>query len=73
MPIKKTDDGTYLIGGSAAKEPVINPLTFGDALPLVQDTAVQRMKTDVAVISLVHSRPSEILRVIGWNGASTLR
>lgn len=69
---KKTDDGTYLIGGSAAKEPVINPLTFGDALPLVQDTAVQRMKTDVAVISLVHSRPSEILRVIGWNGADAI-
>ena len=41
-------------------------------LPLVQDTAVQRMKTDVAVISLVHSRPSEILRVIGWNGADAI-
>lgn len=68
---KKMEDGTYIIGGTAAEETVAVPLP--SALPPVEQVIVpvstQRTWTS---IKLIHSKPSELLRLIGWTGVNPM-
>lgn len=68
---KKMDDGTYIIGGAFEEE--IAPLPIPVELPPVEYVAapVQTAKIRTS-IKLVHSRPSELLRLMGWQGVNPM-
>lgn len=68
---KKMDDGTYIIGGAIEDEITSVPIPV--ELPPVEyyDTPAPAAKTWTS-IKLVHSRPSELLRLMGWQGANPM-
>jgi len=68
---KKMDDGTYIIGGAMADETTIVPPP--STLPPVEVvSAPQRQKVIWTSIKLIHSRPSELLRLMGWTGQNPM-
>lgn len=70
---KKMEDGTYIIGGSMAEAtPVVLPNVIPDALPAVDTTAQTPQKKIWTTIKLTYSKPSELLRLIGWNGVNPM-
>lgn len=67
---KKMEDGTYIIGGSMAEPtPVVLPNVIPDALPVVE-TAPPPKEKIVTTIKLTYSKPSELLRLMGWGGVN---
>lgn len=68
---RKMDDGTYIIGGAVADDAVIVPPP--SLLPPVEPVAapVYTQKTWTS-IKLIHSKPSELLRLMGWNGTNPM-
>ncbi len=65
---KKMDDGTFIIGGSMAEAtPVVLPNVIPDALPAVETAPPPKDKI-VTTIKLTYSKPSELLRLMGWDG-----
>ncbi|MEN6356576.1 MAG: secretin and TonB N-terminal domain-containing protein [Armatimonadota bacterium] len=72
---KKADDGTYIIGADIADEPAVSLTDVAAALPPVELTAsqsVNNQEKQIVVVKLIHSRPSELLRLIGWNGINPM-
>lgn len=68
---KKMEDGTYIIGGAMADEiAVVPPPSMLPPVETVSDP--EPPKTIWTVIKLIHSRPSELLRLIGWNGTNPM-
>ena len=68
---KKMDDGTYIIGGSVADGATVVPPP--SALPLVEPVETPKATPKVfTTIKLVHSRPSEVLRLMGWQGTNPM-
>lgn len=67
----RMEDGTYIIGGSETLVPLISPSDIQAELPPVEQPAPVHVapppaEKKVAVIKLVHSKPSELLRLLGW-------
>lgn len=70
---KKMDDGTYIIGGDFSNESVVSAKDFTNSLPLVQPVVVAPKREKViTTIKLVNSRPSELLRLMGWDGVNPM-
>ena len=68
---KKMDDGTYIIGGAVADEATVvpPPTALPDVEPVAAPIATPKTWT---TIKLVHSRPSELLRLMGWQGQNPM-
>lgn len=70
---KKMEDGTYIIGGSLDSEPVISPSDIANKLPPVEQVVVAPPRESIwTTIKLVHSQPSQLLRLFGWNGQNPM-
>ncbi|MCE5315709.1 MAG: secretin and TonB N-terminal domain-containing protein [Armatimonadota bacterium] len=74
---RKTDDGTYIIGGVASEEPVVSLTDVAAALspvelPAAGYASVRREESRMVVVKLIHSKPSELLRLIGWDGVNPM-
>lgn len=70
---RKMPDGTFIIGGVAIEEPVLTQQTPALLPPVVEPVLAEpQEEKQYAVVKLIHSRPSEILRLIGWNGTNPL-
>lgn len=68
---KKMEDGTYIIGGSMADE--ISLVPPPSTLPPVETvSAPEPPKMRVETIKLIHSRPSELLALIGYSGKNPM-
>lgn len=70
---KKMDDGTYIIAGSAADESVVPLIDLPKDLPVLEEPEVvppppPKKELKVVSVKLVHSRPSELLQLLGWTG-----
>lgn len=66
---RKMDDGTYIVGGVFAEEPAISKVA--PELPPVEIPAPPVVKEKIyTTIKLTNSTPSEILRLLGWNGVN---
>ncbi|MFQ3548906.1 MAG: hypothetical protein SNJ70_04080 [Armatimonadota bacterium] len=66
---RKMDDGTFIISSSLPNAPVISA---NEALPNLAPVApivneITNKNTEITKIQLVHSTPSDILRLLGWN------
>jgi general secretion pathway protein D len=74
IAFKKMDDGTYIIGGGFAEEPVMNSPSVVESLPPVEieQLAPPSKEKQYVSIKLIHSKPSELLRLIGWDGANPM-
>lgn len=75
VSFRKMEDGTYIIGGNFAEEPVVSKSNPPDALPPVAVEAIASpppKEKKIVSIKLVHSKPSELLRLIGWNGVNPM-
>lgn len=68
---KKMDDGTYIIGGAMQEEIANAPIPV-DLPPLEQYSEPQSAPKTWTSIKLVHSRPSELLRLMGWQGSNPM-
>lgn len=70
---KKMDDGTYIIGGAIADDVVALPIPseLPPVEPVVAPVSSQRIVI-VSSIKLIHSRPSELLRLMGWEGTNPM-
>ena len=70
---RKMEDGTYIIGGVEADElPSIGPRNMAP-LPLIEPIPVERPKESIiTTVKLIHSKPSELLRLLGWNGSNPM-
>ncbi len=60
---KKMDDGTYIIGGVAADEPVLTKSDVAAALPPIEEAPANK-EMQIVTIKLQHSSPSEILAAL---------
>jgi type II secretory pathway component GspD/PulD (secretin) len=70
---RKTEDGTYIIGGSDIDEPELSK-AVAPALPPVVAPAPPPVKEIIIVpIKLMHSRPTELLRLTGWDGVNPMK
>lgn len=70
---RKMPDGTFIIGGVVAEEPILTQQTPALLPPVMEPVATsQPEEKQYAVVKLIHSRPSEILRLIGWEGTNPL-
>lgn len=75
VSFRKMDDGTYIIGGTFAEEPIVSKSNPPDALPPVAVEAIAPpppKEKKIVSIKLIHSKPSELLRLIGWNGVNPM-
>lgn len=68
---KKMDDGTYIIGGAMQEEIANAPIPV-DLPPLEQYSEPESAPKTWTSIKLVHSRPSELLRLMGWQGTNPM-
>lgn len=74
----RMEDGTYIIGAADSFAPLISPADIQAELPPVEQPAPTvtapppQKEKKVAVIKLVHSKPSELLRLLGWNLANPM-
>lgn len=74
---KKAADGTYIIGGSASSEPVVSLTDVVASLPPVETptnkyASSSGSQSSVVKVKLIYSRPSELLRLIGWDGINPM-
>ena len=70
---RKMEDGTYIIGGSMAEAtPVVLPSIIPDALPPVEMAPAPAQGKTLTTIKLTYSKPSELLRLIGWRGENPM-
>jgi len=70
---RKMDDGTYIIGGAMAEAtPVVLPNVIPDALTPVEMIAAAPKGKIWTTIKLTYSQPSQLLRLIGWNGENPM-
>jgi general secretion pathway protein D len=70
---KKTEDGTYIIGGIDLDEPAVPKEVIVPTLPAVTEPVAPAVQERTfALIKLMHSSPSELLRVLGWNGQTPI-
>ena len=69
---KKMDDGTYIIGGVAAEESVLTPNDLAQALLPVIPIEAPRSEQRYEVVKLTHSKSSELLRLLGWEGRNPM-
>ncbi|MDH7602022.1 MAG: hypothetical protein QHI38_07730 [Armatimonadota bacterium] len=70
---RKMPDGTFIIGSAFTEEPVITQQTPAVLPPVVEPASnPEPQEKQYAVVKLIHSRPSEILRLIGWEGTNPL-
>jgi len=71
---RKMDDGTYIIGGAQVTVPVIAPREIADVLPpIASEPVALELPMVFEKIVLVHSTPSELLRLLepgSWSGAT---
>jgi len=73
---RKMEDGTYIIGGQVAAEPVLSRDDVAESLPPVQIEPVAPppvRETQIVSVKLIHSKASELLRLIGWDGVNPMR
>ena len=67
---KKMDDGTYIIGCSN-DEPAVSASDVVKDLPPLNDIEQKPVReTQIVSIKLTHSRPSDLLKLLGWDGTS---
>ncbi|MCX8053425.1 MAG: hypothetical protein N3B12_06425 [Armatimonadetes bacterium] len=70
---RKMGDGTYIIGGISGEEPVVSIRHEAPPLPPMEPVAPTPQKEKkVVLVKLIHSKPSELLRLIGWNGVNPM-
>lgn len=70
---KKMDDGTYIIGGSDLDEPALpKPDVMAALPPVVAAPPAAQDTREWAVVKLVHTKPSETLRLLGWDGVNPM-
>ncbi len=71
---RKMADGTYIIGGAVGEEPVISKHDVAPVLPPVEVTPPPPAPKEkhVVLVKLIHSKASEILRLIGWDGVNPM-
>ncbi|MHB9037865.1 MAG: secretin and TonB N-terminal domain-containing protein [Armatimonadota bacterium] len=74
---RKTDDGTYIIGGVMPEEPAISLTDVAAALspvemPVAESAPVRSRESTMVVVKLIHSKPSELLRLVGWEGQNPM-
>ena len=70
---RKMEDGTYIIGGVVGEEPVVATRDVAPVLPPVEPVAAPPQKEkQVVLVKLTHSKASDILRLIGWNGVNPM-
>lgn len=71
---RKMPDGTYIIGGSATDElPALSPSDVASLLPPVMMGPVEKPKESIiTTVKLIYSKPSELLKLIGWNGSNPM-
>ena len=68
---KRMDDGTFIIGGAVADDMTVVPPPSA-LTPVETVTAPAALPRAWASIKLIHSRPSELLRLLGWNGTNPM-
>ncbi len=74
---RKMEDGTYIIGGSFSDEPPLpKEVVEAELTPVVisqpAPEPARAPETITAVIKLTHTRPSETLALLGWNGRNPM-
>jgi len=70
---RKMPDGTYIIGGVAGEEPVVSGHDVAPMLPPVEmPSPAPPKEKQVVLVKLTHSKASEILRLIGWDGVNPM-
>lgn len=70
---RKMEDGTYIIGGMADAEPALSRSDVA-VLPVVDLPAPPPPREKIIVpVKLTHSKPSELLRLLGWDGVNPMR
>ena len=69
---KKMDDGTYIIGGVDPEKSALTPADLAQALTPVLPVAAPPVEKRVEVVKLTHSKSSELLRLIGWQGVNPM-
>lgn len=71
---RKMDDGTYIIGGAITEDtPVLSPKELATVLPPVEPVAPPAPKEKIVTsIRLIHSKPSELLALMGWQGRNPM-
>lgn len=74
VSVRKAEDGTYIIGGTMPQEPAISLQDVAASLPPVDTTAqsTRYQESQLIVVKLIHSKPSELLRLIGWEGKNPM-
>lgn len=71
---KKMDDGTYIIGGNDLEESVLPKEILAAALPPVAPTVTSvQPRTIIIPVKLVHSKASDLLRLLGWDGVNPMK
>ncbi len=76
VSFKKMEDGTYIIGGNLADESALSNEDLAHSLPPVEPEPVVApppREVIVTKIQLINSKPSEVLRLIGWNGENPMK
>ena len=69
---KKMDDGTYIIGGVDFEQSALTANDLAQALPPVMLLEAPRTEKRYEVVKLTHSKSSELLRLIGWQGINPM-
>ncbi|MCE5200190.1 MAG: secretin and TonB N-terminal domain-containing protein [Armatimonadota bacterium] len=70
---RKAEDGTYIIGGATSDESAISLKDVAAALPPVEMPSAAyapAQESQFVVVKLINSKPSELLRLLGWNGVN---
>lgn len=66
---KKMDDGTFIIGGVVEEA---QEVSLPNALPPVEPVVAPASARTWTSIKLIHSKPSELLRLMGWQGTNPM-
>jgi len=69
---KQMDDGTYIIGGSLEDETVLPASDITEFIPPAVVEVAPPRESIITSIKLVHSKPSELLKLTGWTGRNPM-
>lgn len=70
---RKMEDGTYIISSSLGDDTVVPAKDIIPNLPAIEPQPVFKPReSKIEVVKLIHSKPSELLRLIGWEGANPM-
>lgn len=67
---RKMEDGTYIIGGTQIEE----ALPPADVVaPVMSPPPAPVRETSIVLVKLMHSKPSDLLRLLGWDGVNPVK